>query len=217
MLVTDRLDWARRARHLTTQAKADPIEYVHTEVGYNYRLTNVLAAIGLAQMERLDEYLGAKRRIAQAYADGLGGVVGLTLMPEALWASSAFWMYTIRLDAGMPVGSRELLRRLASRGIQTRPLWEPLHRSAAHAAAASLGGEGAAGLYREALSLPCSVGLQPEVQRYVIDQILELAAQPGSPARERPGDGLASDTERSISIGGTDARTNANSTPPTPC
>ena len=178
MLVTDRRDWARRARYLTTQAKADPIEYVHTEVGYNYRLTNVLAAIGLAQMERLDECVAAKRRIAEAYAAGLGGLPGVTLMPEAPWARSAFWMYTILLDAGAPVGSRELLARLAMRGIQTRPLWQPLHRSAAHAGAAALGGAVADRLNREALSLPCSVGLQPETQRYVIDRILEVAAQP---------------------------------------
>jgi perosamine synthetase len=186
MLVTDRLDWARRARHLTTQAKADPVEYLHTEVGYNYRLTNVLAAIGLAQMERLDVCLAAKRAIAEGYAAALGSLPGVTLMPEAAWARSAFWMYTVLLGPGAALGSRELLSRLAMRGIQTRPLWQPMHRSAAHAGAAALGGAVAERLNREALSLPCSVGLQPEAQRYVIDQILELAARPASRAQAAP-------------------------------
>lgn len=187
MLVTDRLDWATRARYLTTQAKADPIEYVHTEVGYNYRLTNVLAAIGLAQMERLDECLGAKRRIAELYASALGNLPGVTLMPEAPWARSVFWLYTILLDARAPVSSRELLTRLAMRGIQTRPLWQPLHCSPAHAGSPTLGGAVAERLNREALSLPCSVGLQPETQRYVIDRILELAGEPVTPAQGHPG------------------------------
>ena len=88
MIVTDQADWAAKAKYLTTQAKDDPLEYVHYEIGYNYRLTNVLAAIGVAQMERLDEHLAAKRRIAAFYARELQAVPGIETMPEAEWAKS---------------------------------------------------------------------------------------------------------------------------------
>ncbi|HEX6534322.1 MAG TPA: LegC family aminotransferase [Gemmatimonadaceae bacterium] len=183
MLVTNDDDLARRARHLTTQAKADPIEYVHDVVGYNYRLTNVLAAIGVAQMEHLDEYVEAKRRIAARYAEGLADVPGLGLMREAPWARSAFWMYTVLVsERELGMSSRELLRALAARRVQCRPLWQPLHLSPAHRGArcATEGGcPVAERLNREALSLPCSVGLGEEDQAWVIEQIRALAARGG--------------------------------------
>ena len=89
MIVTDNEAWADKAKYLTTQAKDDPLEYVHGEIGYNYRLTNVLAALGVAQMEQIDAYLAAKRRIADFYASRLGGLPGIGLMPEAAWATSS--------------------------------------------------------------------------------------------------------------------------------
>ena len=175
MIVTDNGDWARRAKYLTTQAKDDPIEYVHHEVGYNYRLTNVLAAMGCAQMELLDEYVAAKRRIAARYREALVGVPGLTPMAEAEWACSTFWMFTVLLDETIGgCSSRAMLTELQKRGIQTRPLWQPLHLSPAHAGARILRTGVAEKLYRDALSLPCSVGLQPEQQERVIEALIEI-------------------------------------------
>lgn len=179
MLVTDREDWARRAKYLTTQAKDDPVEFEHGAIGYNYRLTNVQAAIGVAQMEQLADYLAAKRRIADAYDAALGGVPGITPMRQAPWATSAWWLYTILVDApAFGMDSRALLRHLGARQIQTRPLWQPIHQSKAH-----LGTEPALGcpvaerLHRDALSLPCSVGLAAEQQSRVIDTILAAASR----------------------------------------
>jgi perosamine synthetase len=175
MIVTDRAEWASRAKYLTTQAKDDPVEYVHHAVGYNYRLTNVLAAMGVAQMERLDQCIAAKRRIAARYADALAMLPGITPMTSASWAKSVFWLYTVLVDrdaAGL--GSRELLAALSQRKVQTRPLWQPLHRSPAHAGSQVLGGQVAERLHRDALSLPCSVGLPAEHQELVIDQLLQL-------------------------------------------
>ena len=99
MIVTDNDDWADRARYLTTQAKDDPLEYVHGEIGYNYRLTNVQAAMGVAQMEQLDDYVAAKRRDRRAlYERPSRDVPGITLPAEAPWADSTFWMYTVLVD-----------------------------------------------------------------------------------------------------------------------
>ncbi len=176
MLVTDNETWARRARHLTTQAKDDPIEYVHGEVGFNYRLTNVQAAMGVAQLERLEEFLGRKRRIAEGYAEALGSVPGITLMQEASWANSAWWMYTVLIDeARYGRDSRALLKALEADAIQTRPLWQPLHLSRAHEGAFHGGCPVAERLNREALSLPCSVGLSEADQRRVGERIAAIA------------------------------------------
>ena len=176
MLVTNDEALARRARHLTTQAKDDPIEYVHGEVGYNYRLTNVLAAMGVAQMEVVDEYIQAKRAIAARYAAGLRDVPGITLMREASWARSVFWLYTVLVDEqAYGIDSRALLRALGERKIQSRPLWQPLHLSGAHRGESTTECPVAERLNREALSLPCSVGLSESEQARVIQAIRESA------------------------------------------
>ena len=178
MIVTDDATWAGRAKYLTTQAKDDPVEYVHHEIGYNYRLTNVLAALGCAQMELLDEYVAAKRRIATRYGETLSNLPGLTVMKEAPWAFATFWMYTVLIDeARFGCSSRQLLAELQKRNIQTRPLWQPLHQSPAHTGMQLLQTGVSDRLYRDALSLPCSVGLQPEQQERVIEAIMEIHAE----------------------------------------
>jgi perosamine synthetase len=173
MLVTNNAAWAARARYLTTQAKDDPLEYVHNEVGYNYRLTNLLAAIGCAQMEQLDTFVEAKRKIARRYQEALTSLPGIHLPQEADWAFSTFWMYTVLLDeVESRIDSRELLRELAARKIQARPLWQPLHRSPAHHPVGSPACPNAERLHRQAISLPCSVGLSPAAQ----DRVIEILA-----------------------------------------
>ena len=99
-------------------------------------------------------------------------------MPEASWASSAFWMYTVLIDAPeFGVDSRSLLRSLAASSIQTRPLWQPLHLSRAHAGSQSYRCDVAERLYRDALSLPCSVGLTARERERVVDAVTQAAAK----------------------------------------
>jgi len=175
MVVTDREEWAAKARYLSTQAKDDPVEYDHHEIGYNYRLTNVLAAIGCAQLEQLPEYLRRKREIAAAYREALGDVPGLAAMPEAPWAESACWLYTVLVDpAEYGRTSRQLLAQLRDRGIESRPLWRTMHRLRAHAKSEALGGAVAERLTECALSLPCSVGLTAAQQQRVADIVAAL-------------------------------------------
>ena len=175
IMVTDNEAWAKKAKYLSTQAKDNPVEYIHSEIGYNYRLTNLQAAMGCAQMELLDEYVASKRRIADTYNQAFSGIDGLTPMPEAPWASSTCWMYTLLVDSSSyGEDSRQLLDRLQAASIQTRPLWQPLHRSAAHKASWPSGPLPVAErLNRQALSLPCSVGLTSNDQQRVIDAILK--------------------------------------------
>jgi perosamine synthetase len=180
MLVTNNADWAARARYLTTQAKDDPIEYVHNEVGYNYRLTNLLAAMGCGQMEQLDTFVEAKRQIARRYQESLVSLPGIRLPEEADWAFSTFWMYTVLIDEKHScIDSRDLLRELAARKIQTRPLWQPIHRSPAHNASSNPPCPNSDALYSQAISLPCSVGLTPANQDHVIEIVARLLGKPG--------------------------------------
>jgi dTDP-4-amino-4,6-dideoxygalactose transaminase len=116
-------------------------------------------------MELLDEFVAAKRTIAAVYDAAFRPLPAVAPFAEAPWASSSYWMYTVRVGAD----SRPLLRHFTARGIQTRPLWQPLHRSPAHAGSQSYRVEVADRLYRESLSLPCSVGLTPVQQHAVID------------------------------------------------
>lgn len=177
-LTTNDSSFAKRAKHLTTQAKCDPIEYTHDEVGYNYRMTNVLAAIGVAQLEQLPGFVARKRRIAERYAAALDGVPGLTPMREAEWASSTYWMYTILIDEKrFGMDARSLLKRLGAKGITTRPLWQPMHLSPAHKGSRDAGCGVSARLYRDALSLPSSVGLTDEQQARVVAAVLAASVR----------------------------------------
>jgi perosamine synthetase len=178
MLVTDDAAWAARARYLTTQAKDNSIEYVHNTVGFNYRLTNVLAAMGCAQMEKLDDFVAVKRRIAARYQEAFASLAGMIAPKEVEWAFSTYWMFTVLIDekrAGM--SSRELLRELDDHKIQARPLWQPMHRSPAHDVKASPACPCAEELHRQAISLPCSVGLTTAAQDYVIDTVTGILSQ----------------------------------------
>lgn len=175
-LVTSDAAIAARARYLSTQAKDDPVELVHGAIGFNYRLTNVQAAIGCAQLEQLDRFVRAKRRIADCYTQALMPLQGLTPMQEAPWARSTFWLYTIRVDgAAAGIDRRELQRRLQEEGIETRPLWQPLHLSPAHRAHAwGAPCQAAEAWWRDALSLPCSTALSDGDQARVVEAIGRL-------------------------------------------
>ena len=174
MIVTNDDDLAREAKHLTTQAKQDPVEYVHDKVGYNYRLTNIQAALGCAQLEKLDDYVAQKRRSASAYREMLAGIEGLTPMKESPWAFSTDWLFSIMVDDDkFGMSSRQLMDFLAGQRIQSRPLWQPLHKSPAHSNSQSYHVEAAEIINRGVLSLPSSVGLTEQQIGRVVSAIMQ--------------------------------------------
>jgi perosamine synthetase len=174
MLVTNDQQLAGLARYLTTQAKVDPLEYVHGEVGYNYRLSNVSAAIGCAQMEQLDTAIADKRRIAARYQRDLSNVAGIRMFAADDDAFCTYWLSTVTVDEEeFGCDSRTLLARLQKRNIQTRPLWQPLHQSPAHRGSYSVLQGVADRLHAECLSLPSSAGLTAAQQDRVIQAIVD--------------------------------------------
>jgi perosamine synthetase len=181
MLVTAQATWAAQAKHLTTQAKSDPLEYLHDQVGYNYRLTNIQAAVGVAQMEQLPGVLADKHRIAATYNRRLQAVPGLAVPARADWAEPNDWLYTIRVDADdFGMDARELLQVLATHGIQTRPLWAPIHEQAPYRDCEAYRIEVTTQLCRQCLSLPCSSNLTEAQQERVLTVILETAESAAS-------------------------------------
>jgi perosamine synthetase len=181
MIVTANEAMAKRARYLTTQAKDDPIEFVHGAVGFNYRMTNIAAALGVAQLELMDSYIARKLEIAKRYEAFFAEIDGITPMPAASWSTPNRWLYTVLVDESrFGMDSRALLAFLEERNIQTRPLWQPIHLSPAHVGAQKTDCSVAESLNRRALSLPCSVGLTHEQQELVLTTITEAvpAARP---------------------------------------
>jgi dTDP-4-amino-4,6-dideoxygalactose transaminase len=173
MIVTDDPVLARRAKHLTTQARRPGAEYRHDEVGFNYRLTNLAAALGVAQLEQLPSFLAAKRRIADRYDAALGRRAGLRLPPRVAWAAPSHWLYSIGVEAAaFGRDRRELFERLEKAHIQSRPIWSPLHTMPMYRSAPRLGGQLAEQLHEEGLSLPCSSMLSEAQQDRVIAAVL---------------------------------------------
>ena len=168
MLLTHDEKLARRARSLTTQAREEGIEFVHREVGFNYRLSNVHAALGLAQLEQLDRFIEAKRRTAQVYTEALSRLGGAEPLGEAAWAFSTFWMYSVLLDPARYGDVRRVIAAANAEGIQLRPLWFPLHRQPAYAGCQAYRIEVADRLHARGVSLPCSVGITEEERERVI-------------------------------------------------
>ena len=172
MIATNNKDWAKKARYLTTQAKDNSLEFIHNQVGYNYRLTNIQAAMGVAQLEMIEEYIKKKRRIADIYSDAFKNIPGIKTMVEAPWAFSVYWMYTILIDEKVyRLSSRGLLEVLSKNKIQSRPLWQPMNLSPTNRDNTKEKFPIADSLYEKALSIPCSVGLTENQQNTVISII----------------------------------------------
>lgn len=168
MVVTDDKRLAERIRHLTTQAKKDSAEYDHDEIGYNYRLTNIQAAMGVGQMEKLDEYIAIKRKNALSYRRLLSGIEGVEFLWEMPWAKSNFWLYTIRVPKRH---KKSLMDYLLSKGIQARPVWKLINKLPMYRGCQSYKVFAAKEVYDTCVNIPSSVGLEESDIKTVVSNI----------------------------------------------
>lgn len=163
MVVTGSDSLAKYARYLTTQAKDDPVEYIHRETGFNYRLSNLQAAVGVAQLERIDEFIAKKRAIACSYEAALSSLDGVTLMPVPAGVEPTYWLYTVLMSEGTTLERRrEVIRTLNANGVGARPLWHTLHDLPPYQSCEAYEIEHSTALYHRAISLPTSAGLRDE-------------------------------------------------------
>ncbi|MFZ1985990.1 MAG: DegT/DnrJ/EryC1/StrS family aminotransferase [Desulfatitalea sp.] len=172
MLITASPSMAREARYLTTQAKDDEVRYLHHEIGYNFRLTNIQAAIGVAQLERLPEFLKIKRNNFISYKEKIDRIGGLSLSAGPAYARNNNWMYALRIDDKRYGKSREeLMAHLAAQGIQTRPVWHLNHLQRPYLNCQQYRIEKAYRLHAMTLNIPCSVGLSEKDILYVVEKL----------------------------------------------
>tara|TARA_Y100000590_G_scaffold255921_2_gene287441 strand:+ start:549 stop:1712 length:1164 start_codon:yes stop_codon:yes gene_type:complete len=124
MIITDNEKLAEKAKYITTQAKNDPIRYIHDEIGYNFRLTNIQAALGVAQLEKLPQFLDHKKTIHKKYFAGLNTIEGLEIAKTPSYANNNHWLNILKINEKEYRENREsLMVRLESNGIQSRPIW----------------------------------------------------------------------------------------------
>ena len=155
ILASHRKDVIDRARYLSTQARQPSLHYEHVEVGYNYRLSNISAAIGRAQLEVLEERVMRRREIFALYKGLLGDLPGLSFMPEALYGRSTRWLTVILLDGKLFGADRtEVQKMLEKEDIESRPVWKPMHTQPVFAHARSIGGAVAERFFADGLCLP---------------------------------------------------------------
>jgi perosamine synthetase len=151
--------------------------YLHSEVGFNYRLTNLQAAVGLAQFEHIDEFVEMRRRNAEIYGEFLKNIPGLRLPLEEEWAKNVFWMYSILVDPEFGVNRDELIEELAKKGVETRPFFIPMNDQPVFKSMHLFEGEQypvAESLSRKGLYLPSSSGLKREEIEYVCELITNI-------------------------------------------
>jgi dTDP-4-amino-4,6-dideoxygalactose transaminase len=174
-LVSSNEKWAQKARFLSTQARDAAPHYQHSQIGYNYRMSNVLAGIGRAQLQVLEERVSARRRIFEMYRRALCGVPGVEFMPEASWGRHNRWLTTLTIDPNGFGANREDVRvTLSARNIEARPVWKPMHLQPVFLGCERWGGNVAANLFQRGLCLPSGSSMKDSEVAAVIETIHEL-------------------------------------------
>ena len=164
MIVSDNSEYLKRAKHLTTTAKRDALTYFHDEVGYNYRLVNVLAALGVAQLEQLDSFIASKIDTATYYRDNLKGVgdIGFQLVQDGVESNE--WLFTITTSS-----MQDLLDYLNANGVMSRPFWIPMNQLPMYSDNIYVNkSDISARIHSTALSIPCSTNiLQSDLEKVI--------------------------------------------------
>lgn len=173
MLVSEDADLVAKARFLATQARDPAPHYQHSEIGYNYRLSNVLAGIGRGQLQVLSDRVNARRRNYEVYQEALGNLPGIEFMPEASFGQSTRWLTCLTIDPQKFGIDREEVRlALAQQQIEARPVWKPLHLQPAFADCECIGGSIAEDLFNKGLCLPSGSNLTTKELERVIQAVL---------------------------------------------
>lgn len=167
-IVSDKEEVMKRARHLSTTARVGS-EYDFDMVGYNYRMTNIQAAVGCAQMERLAEFIEKKRYIRNYYKENLGDIDGISFFPEPSWGESTCWFSGIMIDEQSNISIREICNRLNALGIESRAFWKPVHLQLPYEKVEKSYLGVTEKIWNRILTLPCSTG--------ITDEELEMSVQ----------------------------------------
>jgi pyridoxal phosphate-dependent aminotransferase EpsN len=176
MLVSSNPDWVTKARFWSQQARDPALWYEHSELGYNYRMSNVLAGIGRGQLEVLDLRVQQRRTIAFRYRDAFADLPGITLMPQAPYGLHTNWLSCFLINEEKFDRSRDqLIRALDEANVESRPVWKPMHLQPLYAGCERYGGDVAEDLFRRGICLPSSSSLTEEDQLHVVNAVRRTA------------------------------------------
>ncbi len=180
MFVTPHESVAARVRLLATQAREPVPHYEHAHIGYNYRMSNVLAGIGRGQLQQLSQRVDARRAVFERYAQELGGLPGVTFMPEATFGRSGTrstrWLTTLTIDStAFGATPLDICAALGAAEIEARRVWKPMHQQPVFSGCRTIGGHVADALFETGVCLPSGSSLTPGEQARVIDVVRSLA------------------------------------------
>lgn len=171
-LVSNHPEWTARAKHLSTQAKTDLLQFRHDEVGYNYRMTNIDACLGLAQMELLEGFIAHKTARYEQYKAALDGVKGFSMLSFREGTRSNHWFYSLLLPDRLE--RDDVIARLQAQGIQTRPVWSLINEQCDYGSCETHAMDVAREYRRRIVNIPCSTNLTEAQCARVIEAVLAL-------------------------------------------
>ncbi len=172
MLLSDREDWIVRARFLATQARDPAPHYEHSTLGYNYRMSNVLASIGRAQLAKIEGRVARRRAVFAHYVQALSELEGWSFMEECPWGISNRWLTVALIEPGQARADRDSVRTGLERlDIESRPVWKPLHLQPVFSSCRAIGGENASRLFERGLCLPSGSSMRTEDVARVAESI----------------------------------------------
>jgi pyridoxal phosphate-dependent aminotransferase EpsN len=175
MLVSANKEYTDRARFLATQARDQAPYYQHSHIGYNYRLSNILAAMGRGQLENLDKKIARRKEINLFYREALADIAGIEFMPIASYGEPNYWLTCITIDPLRSKVSNENIRlELEKENIESRPLWKPMHLQPVFQSCRRCGGAVSEKLFTEGLCLPSGSGMTAGEQQRIVDIIRKL-------------------------------------------
>jgi len=169
MIISNDEELLKKAKHITTQAKSDELYYTHDEIGYNYRMTNLQAALGLAQLEQLDDFIKVKKCNYQLYKEGIQDIPGLSILPFKENIRSNYWFYSLKCDTRYPLNRDQIIWYLSSKQIQSRPVWDLISNQKPYLNNQTYKIEKANFYLEHIVNLPCSTNLTKKEVLYVID------------------------------------------------
>lgn len=175
MLVSQYPEMLDRAKHLTTQAKSDELNYYHDEVGYNYRLTNLQAALGVAQMEQLEQFIEVKRRNYTRYQEKIPKIPGLDFLKFREGTYSNCWFYSVVCGESIPKSREQFIQELMQMGVQSRPIWGLIHEQIPYQGSLAYQIEKASAYWKKVINIPCSTNLREEDVDFVVGCLQSVA------------------------------------------
>ncbi len=169
MIVSNNEGLLKKAKHLTTQAKSDELYYTHDEIGYNYRLTNLQAALGLAQLEQLESFIQTKKENFEFYQREIDKIPGLRLLKFKVNIRPNYWFYAVYIEENYKINRDQVIQYLAAKKVQARPIWGLISEQKPYEGSQTYKIEQAKKYLEHVVNIPCSSNLSKEDATYVIE------------------------------------------------